>query len=220
MPLSGGYTREWDETAPVGSSTQAATIDDIIRQIKTDIRERICDLFGMSEAQFVADPMVPQSVPFNTLPVRHVIGPFQHDISAIAAAGAGGILLRLPESSFDNPNLYWPVLRPGKITGVTAVVAPNLSGGKITVSIYKGAMNASGDPVSSEFVADVLAVDSAGGIASGIKSVIFGVDHAIAADDVLGIGVTSTVGTATGAANEATVKFMVWLEITDDPPTS
>lgn len=220
MPLSGGYTREWDETAPVGSSTQSATIDDIIRQIKTDIRERICDLFGMSEAQFDADPMEPQSVPFNTLPVRHVIGPWQHDMASIIAAGIGGISLRLPDSSFDNPNLNWPVLRAGKITGITAVATPNLSGGKITVSINKGAMNASGDPVVSEFVADVLAVDSAGGIASGIKSVVFDVDHIIAADDLLGISVSAEVGTATGAASEASVKFQVWLEITDDPPTS
>lgn len=220
MPLSGGYTRSWDEASPDGATVQAATIDDQIRALKADLRERICDLFGMTESQFTSDPMVPQSVPFSTLPVRHVIGPFQHDMSSIIGGGVGGISLRLPDSSFDTPNLYWPVLRAGKITGITALLSPNLSAGKITVSVDKGSVNASGDSTSAEFIADAIAIDSAGGKESGIKSLIFDTDHVIAADDILGISVSVTAGTSTGASSEATVKFQVWLEITDDPPTS
>lgn len=57
------FLRTWDETGPVGSE-DADLIDDEIRNFKTDIRERLCVAFGMSEAQFKADPFIVQSFDF------------------------------------------------------------------------------------------------------------------------------------------------------------
>ena len=47
------YTRSWDETAPLGSA-QASTIDDILRNLKIDLRERLNVLF----TDFTTDPVV------------------------------------------------------------------------------------------------------------------------------------------------------------------
>jgi hypothetical protein len=40
------YTRDWDETEPDGSTVDADTIDTVIQNLKSDISERVDDLFG------------------------------------------------------------------------------------------------------------------------------------------------------------------------------
>lgn len=50
------YTNTWDETAPLGTA-DADTIDDIIRQLKVDIRERMNTLLDAT-GQWDDDPVV------------------------------------------------------------------------------------------------------------------------------------------------------------------
>ena len=51
-----GYSRSWDESAPLGSA-QAASIDELFRYLKIDIRERLNDILDAS-GQFDDDPIV------------------------------------------------------------------------------------------------------------------------------------------------------------------
>jgi len=39
------FTRDWDESSPLGSAA-ASTLDDIIKNLKVDIAERLEDYFG------------------------------------------------------------------------------------------------------------------------------------------------------------------------------
>ncbi len=50
------YTNTWDETAPLGTAA-ANTIDDIIRQLKVDIRERMNSILDAT-GQWDDDPIV------------------------------------------------------------------------------------------------------------------------------------------------------------------
>lgn len=50
------YTNSWDEATPNGASTPSRNIDDEIRKLKLDMRERLADLLGIPS--FSADPLV------------------------------------------------------------------------------------------------------------------------------------------------------------------
>src|SRR5437660_2448837 len=56
------YTRIWDETKPVGATTQASDIDLVFQQLKQDIRERMNALV----ADWTTDPIVPGVVTYLT----------------------------------------------------------------------------------------------------------------------------------------------------------
>lgn len=51
------YTNAWNETTPLGSAS-ANTIDDLMRQSKLDLRERINSLIGVAIGTALADPVV------------------------------------------------------------------------------------------------------------------------------------------------------------------
>lgn len=50
------YSAAWDETAPIGSTTQAADIDLVFRNMKRDLRERLNE----SHVDFTTDPVRPK----------------------------------------------------------------------------------------------------------------------------------------------------------------
>lgn len=55
------YTQAWNEAIPAGSSA-AAQLDDRIRDLKTQIRERLCDIFGLDLSEFQDDPILPRTL--------------------------------------------------------------------------------------------------------------------------------------------------------------
>lgn len=59
------YTRAWDETYPAGSA-QANTIDTLIQEVKTDLRERLVTAFGLTAGttDFDDDPFVVKKMAF------------------------------------------------------------------------------------------------------------------------------------------------------------
>lgn len=60
------YTAVWDEDVPLGSAA-ANTIDDLFRNLKRDLRERIADYLSLpsaSEASFATDPLRPYGLKF------------------------------------------------------------------------------------------------------------------------------------------------------------
>ncbi len=60
------YTAAWDETVPLGTAA-ANTIDDLFRNLKRDLRERIADylmLPSASAASFATDPLRPYGLKF------------------------------------------------------------------------------------------------------------------------------------------------------------
>lgn len=131
------YTREWDETYPQGT-LQADSLDDLIREVKVDLRERFLDLFGMTLAQFVADPIQPQKI---TLAddisakggFRQVVGGWsQSDIPAGQAA--------LEATRTEG---RYVATRGGSITGVVATLAAGeaRTTGSLTVTVWTATIN-------------------------------------------------------------------------------
>lgn len=57
------YTRSWDETVPAGTSA-ASSIDTLIQNVKTDLRERLVTAFGLAAGttDFDDDPFVIKSM--------------------------------------------------------------------------------------------------------------------------------------------------------------
>jgi hypothetical protein len=55
------YSRVWDETSPAGTAL-AASLDTIIQNTKTDFRERVAGIFGLTALEFAADPIVPKTL--------------------------------------------------------------------------------------------------------------------------------------------------------------
>lgn len=56
------YTRVWDETVPTINITPSNIIGVHIRNKSVDIRERVAGIFGMTYAEFQADPVVPKTL--------------------------------------------------------------------------------------------------------------------------------------------------------------
>ena len=77
------YTNSWNESAPAGSDA-ANTIDDLMRQSKLDLRERINSLIGVATSISLADPVVASSS--SLAPLRSQLTTAQSDIDAVEAS--------------------------------------------------------------------------------------------------------------------------------------
>ena len=210
MALSGGYTRDWDEDTPVGSTTQASSIDDLIRALKTDIRERLADLFGMSEAQFGADPMEPQSVPFNLLPLRRTVGPF---IVAYGEMPATDVVMPIGATSNPTYTNAWHVFRACKVKAVYFECSANVTKGTAKISLHGGDSD----------LYDVLTLSTTGETKS--DSVELETPYTLAVDASLTVsleisGIIPSVFDTDTTGDDDDVTFVVWLEVEDDIPTS
>lgn len=60
------YTDIWNESAPAGSAA-ANTVDDQIRQLKLDLRERINTILGVAIGTAFADPLIASGYDLTTL---------------------------------------------------------------------------------------------------------------------------------------------------------
>lgn len=127
------YTRVYDDVSYPPGEDQAYQIDDLMREIKVDFRERIADLFGMTLAQFSADPIQPQKI---TLAgditaaggFRQVVsGWTQSDVPANQAA-----------TEAVRASGRYVATRAGSITGVVATLAAGeaRTSGSLTVTVW------------------------------------------------------------------------------------
>lgn len=66
------YSRAWDETRPAGNIVAANTLDTEIQYVRTDVSERMVDLFTM--ANFTADPIVAVALKLNRTTVSKILG--------------------------------------------------------------------------------------------------------------------------------------------------
>lgn len=55
------YTRTWNPAIPLGS-IPAATLDDELRNLKTDVGERMADIFGLTAGEWATDPVRPKRI--------------------------------------------------------------------------------------------------------------------------------------------------------------
>ena len=99
------YTRSWNESTPTDSDA-ASTIDDLLRNLEVDIRERLDDVV----ADFTADPVVP-------------IGPGTHRVRATKTSpqsipdDAGSLtLLTWDEETYDVGDLHDKITDNPRIT--------------------------------------------------------------------------------------------------------
>lgn len=108
------YTVSWDETLPLGS-TARNQIDDVIRNLKRDLRERYADMFGVGT--FTTDPQYVPHLRMSGAPAK------------ISAPGAGTISFRNAADNADNLS----ITDAGNVTirgtlGVTGVLTGPGSG--------------------------------------------------------------------------------------------
>ena len=209
MPLSGGYTNGWDEDAPDGATVQSSSIDDQIRQFKLDIRERIADLFGMTLEQFSADPMEPQSVPFNLLPLRRTVGPF---VVAYGEMATTDVIMPIGSTSNPTYTNAWHVFRACKVKAVYFECSANVTKGTAKISLHGG----------TDDLADIITLSSTGEAKS--DSLTLETPYALAVDASFTVsleisGIMPTVFDTDSSGTDADVTFVVWVEIEDDIPT-
>lgn len=129
------YTRVWDDTTPTGSE-QAKTIDDLIRNLKVDIQERLNTIFNMTDANFVADPIQPQLINIpNAAEVPTVPQQCIDDWTASPTANQSNLILTRPAGKFFCP-------RSGKVIGVGLWnLSTPATSGSCTLSVFKTQVN-------------------------------------------------------------------------------
>jgi hypothetical protein len=77
------YTNPWNEAAPLGGAA-AATLDDIVRQLKVDLRERLDDVLATG-GKFTDDPIL-LSIPNRTGQILIV-----HPATAVGESGSDAV---------------------------------------------------------------------------------------------------------------------------------
>lgn len=220
------YTRAFDETRPQGNIVDANTLDSEIQYVRTDFRERLADIFGLTALEFAADPIVIKQVALNRHTTSKILGGTVSLSLRNSADNADNLILTDAGVATFRANVNAPTFTgalSGNATTATtattanAVAAANITGTTLAANVVTSSLTSVG-VLTSLVVSGNVAAGSFNGTLTGavIGNVtgnsttsttlqtarfINGVSFNGSAD----ITVTAAAGTLTGATLNATV---------------